>query len=103
MCRVFRERPGVGLTASEIADSGDLEYRDVHQRLLDTPELFVRLPKRPDTNVRYRLVSSLAGRSAEQVDRFIEAETRAETRLAAIVVGAFVAVFFTALTLSLMH
>lgn len=101
MCQVFREHPGVGLTASEIAEHGKLGFRDVHQRLLDTPELFVRLPKRPDANVRYRLVSVLASESPEAVDRFIAEATRAETRIAAIVAAAFVAVFLTALTLSL--
>jgi hypothetical protein len=102
MCGVFREHPGVGLSASEIAEYGKLGFRDVHQRLLDTPELFVRLPKRPDTNVRYRLASGLASQTPEAIDRFIADETRAETRLAAIVAAAFVAVFLTALTLSLM-
>jgi hypothetical protein len=101
MCQVFREHPGVGLSASEIAEHGKLGFRDVHQRLLDTPELFVRLPKRPDANVRYRLASALASESPEAVDRFIAEATRAETRIAAIVAAAFVAVFLTALTLSL--
>ena len=101
MCQVFREHPGVGLSASEIAEYGKLGFRDVHQRLADTPELFVRLPKRHDANVRYRLATALASRSPADVERFIESETRAETRVAAVVIAAFVAVFLTALTLSL--
>jgi hypothetical protein len=101
MCGVFLEHPGVGLTPNEIASYGSLGFRDVHQRLQDTPELFIRLPKQPDRNVRYRLASSLASRSPEEIAEFIAEQTRIETRIARIVISAFVLIFLTALTLSI--
>ena len=101
MCTVFREHPGKGLTANEIAEHGGLHFRDVHQRLLDTPELFIRVPSQGDRNVRYRLSSAIASHSPEQVAAFIDEQTRIETRLVRIVVSTFVLIFVTAVTLSL--
>jgi hypothetical protein len=101
ICAVFREHPGVGLSASEVAEHAGLGFRDVHQRLADTPELFIRVPKRANTSVRYRLATALVGADPEEVGRVIADATRSEVRLAAVVVAGFVAVFVGALTLSL--
>jgi hypothetical protein len=103
MCEVFRQHPGESLTAADLAARGGIDFRDVHQRLLDTPELFVRLPKRPNTSPRYRLATALAGSSPAEIAAFIDAASRAESRTAAIVIAAFVLVFVIALSLSLLR
>ena len=101
MCKVFQDHPGVGLSATEVAEQGNLNFRDVHQRLADTPELFVRLPTQADRNVRYRLASALQSKSAAEVAGYIERQTRIESRIAAIVIASFALVFAVATTLSL--
>jgi hypothetical protein len=103
MCAVFRTRPGVGLSAVEIAHEGKLDFRDVHQRLADTPELFVRLPRQADGNVKYRLASSLHALGAEDISRFIDRETRIESRIAAIILAVFALVISVTLALSLKY
>ena len=103
MCGVFRIRPGVGLSAAEIAEEGRLDFRDVHQRLLDTPELFVRLPRQADGNVKYRLASDLHGLGAEDIARLIARETRNESRIAGIVIAVFALVISITLALSLKY
>jgi hypothetical protein len=101
MCEVFRKNPGSGMSAAEVAERGDLDFRDVHQRLADTPELFVPLPRQADGNARYQLASAMAGKSPSEVAGYIEGQTRIESRIAAIVVATFVLVFVVAITLSL--
>jgi len=103
MCAVFRSRPGIGLSAADIAHDGKLEFRDVHQRLADTPELFVRLPRQADGNVKYRLASGLHGLGAEEIARFIAHETRIESRIAGIILAALALVISITLTMSLAY
>ena len=103
LCQLMRDNPGVGLTANQAAQMTGLTHRDVRQRFAETPELFIRVRKSKDGNTRYRLASSIASLSPDGVVAFIDAETRAETRLAAIVIFGIIAVGVAAGVLSSLH
>ncbi|NJN52022.1 MAG: hypothetical protein HC809_09850 [Gammaproteobacteria bacterium] len=47
-------------------------------RLDETPELFIRLPKR-DGLTRYRMATSMAAKSPEEIEAFIVRAARSET------------------------
>jgi hypothetical protein len=51
----------------------------VSARLDATPELFVKLPKRPDGITRYRLTSATAARSREEVEQLLIRSARRES------------------------
>jgi hypothetical protein len=92
LCRAFREHPRQAFTANALADLTGLPFRDVYQRLAETPELFLPLPKKPNTNTRYRLTGNVERMDEEATRVFIEAQIRTETRLAVGVVSAIVAI-----------
>ena len=102
MCRAFREHPNVSMTADEVAEHSRLPFREVYQRLTETPELFVRLirSKGGDPNSRYRLASALAAKDADGVASFIDKQRGIEARIAAIIVLGFIAlvIFSTLMT-----
>jgi len=75
----FLDHPGVGLHPTQIARYSGLSLVEVSRRLDATPELFVKLLKRPDGITRYRLTSSMAARSPDQVEAFIAHAARKET------------------------
>ena len=102
MCRTFLARPKESLTADEVAEHSHLAFREAYQRLIETPELFVRMPRRKggDPNPHYRLASALAELDADGVAAFIDKQKGIEARIAAIFVLGIVAlsIFATLMT-----
>lgn len=91
ICHAFREHPAQSLTAAEVSDYTDIAFANVHQRLRETPELFVAVPKKKNTISRFRLTTQLAGMDEEETRAFIEEQSRIETWLAIRVVSAILA------------
>jgi hypothetical protein len=91
MCHAFREHPSQSLTAAEVAEYTDIAFANVHQRLHETPELFVAVPKKKNTNSRFRLTTQLASMGEEETQVFIEEQSRIETWLAVRIVSALLA------------
>ena len=75
----FLDHPGVGLHPTQIARHTGIGFQEVSARLEATPELFVKLPRRPDGITRYRLTSSTAARSREEVEKFLISAARKES------------------------
>ncbi len=75
----FIEHPGTGLHPTQIARHTGISFIEVNARLQATPELFVKLPKRPDGITRYRLTSSTAAKSREEVEKFLIVSARKES------------------------
>ncbi len=75
----FRDHPDKGLHPTQIARFTGLSFAEVDARLRATPELFVKLPGRGDGITRYRLTSSTAARSPDEVERFLNTQARKET------------------------
>ncbi|MFV2090010.1 MAG: hypothetical protein ACC642_05095 [Pseudomonadales bacterium] len=75
----FIEHPGTGLHPTQIARHTGISFIEVNARLQATPELFVKLPKRPDGITRYRLTSSTAAKSREEVEKFLIVAARKES------------------------
>ena len=75
----FLDHPGVGLHPTQIARHTGIGFQEVSARLDATPELFVKLPRRPDGITRYRLTSSTAARSREEVEKFLISAARKES------------------------
>jgi hypothetical protein len=75
----FIDHPGVGLHPTQIARHTGISFTEVHDRLKATPELFVKLPTRPDGITRFRLNSSTAAKSREDVERFLVVAARKES------------------------
>lgn len=79
--RCFRENPDTGLHPTQISRQTGLGFAEVNTRLEATPELFVKLPKRPDGITRYRLTSTTTVKSDEEVLEFLAAAARKESLL----------------------
>ena len=75
----FLDHPSVGLHPTQIARHTGIGFQEVSARLDATPELFVKLPGRGDGITRYRLTSSTAARSPDEVERFLNGQARKET------------------------
>lgn len=91
MCRAFRQHPTQSLTAAEVADYTAIAFAKVHQRLSETPELFVAVPKKKNTNSRFRLTTQLASKNEEEPPVYLEEQSRIETCLAVRIVSAIIA------------
>lgn len=74
----FLDHPNTGLHPTQIARHTGISFAEVSNRLQATPELFVKLPRR-DGVTRYRLASSMAVRSPEEVEKFLLAQSRRES------------------------
>lgn len=77
----FLDHPETGLHPTQIARHTGISFAEVNARLQATPELFVKLPRRPDGITRYRLTTSTSARSPEEVDRFLLGQARKESLL----------------------
>ena len=77
----FLDHPGTGLHPTQIARHTVIPFAEVSARLEATPELFVKLPKRPDGITRYRLTSATAARSREEVEKFLISAARKESMI----------------------
>ena len=75
----FLDHPGVGLHPTQIARHTGIGFQEVSTRLDATPELFVKLPRRPDGITRYRLTSATAARSRKQVEQLLLRGARRES------------------------
>jgi hypothetical protein len=77
----FLEHPDKGLHPTQIARHTGLSFAEVNNRLNATPELFVKLPGRKDGITRYRLTTSSAARSPEDIEKFLKTQALKETLL----------------------
>jgi len=77
----FLDHPGTGLHPTQIARHTGIGFAEVNTRLESTPELFVKLPKRPDGITRYRLTSATTARSREDVEKFLVNAARKESMI----------------------
>ena len=77
----FLDNEGKALHPTQIARQTGIGFSEVNARLESTPELFVRLPKRPDGITRYRLTSATAAKEPEEVNRLLNREARKESLL----------------------
>lgn len=75
----FLDHPSVGLHPTQIARHTGIGFQEVSARLDATPELFVKLPRRPDGITRYRLTSATAARSREEVEKLLIGSARKES------------------------
>ena len=92
LCREFRNHPRQALTAADLAEFTHLQFANVHERLTETPELFVTLPQKAKMNTRYRLTSAVERMNDDETRVFIDAQTRRETWLAIGAVSAILAI-----------
>ncbi len=77
--RCFLEHPGIGLHPTQISRFTGLGFGEVNSRLDATPELFVKLPRRPDGITRYRLTTTITVKTPEEVEKFLAAAARKES------------------------
>lgn len=89
----FLDHPSVGLHPTQIARHTGIGFQEVSARLDATPELFVKLPRRPDGITRYRLTSATAARSREDVEKLLIGSARKES----LILYAFGAMVMTTL------
>ena len=75
----FVDHPGEGLHPTQIARYTGIGFQEVSARLDSTPELFVKLPRRPDGITRYRLTSTTVARSREEVEQMLIRSARRES------------------------
>lgn len=85
----FLANPGVGLHPSQVSRHTGLGLQSAAKFLDDTPELFIRLPKRPDGLTRYRLTSVTVAKQPEEIQQFLVRSARMES-LMLYAVGAMV-------------
>ena len=74
----FLDNEGKALHPTQIARQTGIGFIEVSARLEATPELFVRLPKRPDGITRYRLTSATAAKQPDEINQFLSREARKE-------------------------
>lgn len=78
VCAEFHAHPSTGLHAVQIARATGMSLAYVNELLLQTPELFVRLPKR-DGITRFRLATRFSGQPSEVVDAFVRRAAGSES------------------------
>lgn len=77
----FRRNQGVALHPAQIARQTGISLAETNNRLSTTPEMFVKLPKRPDGLTRYRLSSAKTLMTPEEVEQFLIRSARKESLL----------------------
>lgn len=77
----FLDHPSKAMHPIEIARHTGIGFAEVNARLTSTPELFVKLPRRPDGLTRYRLTSTAAARTPEDIEKFLIKAARKESFL----------------------
>ncbi len=75
----FLTHPGVGLHPSQISRHTGMSMADTVKFLDATPELFIRLPKRPDGITRYRLTSTSTAKQPDEIQQFLVRSARMES------------------------
>jgi hypothetical protein len=74
----FLDNPGTGLHPTQIARKTGIGFGEVNTRLQATPELFVKLPRRPNDVTRYRLTSATTAQEPEDIEKFLSRSARKE-------------------------
>jgi hypothetical protein len=74
----FQDAAAPAMHPTQLARATGISLAEVSRRLDATPELFVKLPRRPDGITRYRLTSATAARSEEEVVALIHSGARRE-------------------------
>jgi len=100
ICAEFRAHPATGLHAVQIAHATGLSLPYVNELLSQTPELFVRLPKR-DGITRFRLATRFGGQPTEVIDAFVRSAARSESLTLYALLGIIVAVVAMAAAMSI--
>jgi hypothetical protein len=77
----FIEQGSPALHPTQIAKHTGISFAEVARRLDATPELFVRLPSRAGDVTRYRINTSTAARSTEEVEALIQQNVQRESML----------------------
>lgn len=77
----FQDADAPAMHPTQLARATGISLAEVSRRLDATPELFVKLPRRPDGITRYRLTSATAARSEEEVVALIHSGARRENWL----------------------
>ncbi|MEM6707842.1 MAG: hypothetical protein AAF648_03570 [Pseudomonadota bacterium] len=67
------------LHPTQLARMTGISLAEVSKRLDTTPELFVRLPRRPDGITRYRLTTAATARGLEGTEALLATNARRET------------------------
>ena len=99
--RSFQAHPGKGLHPTEISRYTGYNFVDVNRRLQETPELFVKLPRREKGGVtRYRLATTLSSKTPEELEEFIQEGAKKETLTLYAVVAIVVSIVTMALVKS---
>ena len=96
----FMDNGGNAMHPVEVARMANCSMQEASQRLADTPELFVRLPRRPDGLTRYRLSSQLAGRTPEEIEALLHRLARRESMILYALGAMLILLFIIALGLA---
>ena len=75
----FLAEPEKGLSPAHLGREAGIALYDAAQMLDQTPELFVKLPRRGDGITRYRLASSVAARGEAGIADFVRQQARRES------------------------
>ncbi len=75
----FVDNDGAAMHPSKLARITGISLTETNRRLAMTPELFVKLPKRPDGYTRYRLTTVVSSMDEDAVVALIERSARKET------------------------
>ncbi len=77
----FVDQAGKALHPAQVAKLTGISFIDVAGHLDSMPELFVRLPKRPDGLTRYRLTTAASAQSPEEIEKMLRSGARRESWL----------------------
>ena len=77
----FLDNAPSALHPAQVAKLTGISFVDVAALLDAVPELFVKLPKRPDGLTRYRLTSAVTAKSPEEVEKLLQRGARRESLL----------------------
>ena len=77
----FLDEPAKGLSPAHLGRETGIALYDTARMLDQTPELFVKLPRRGDGITRYRLASSVAARGEEGIVNLVRRHARRENWL----------------------
>ena len=75
----FLAEPDKGLSPAQLGRDAGIALYDAARMLDQTPELFVKLPRRGDGITRYRLASSIAARGEAGIADFVRRQARRES------------------------
>jgi hypothetical protein len=79
MYQCFIDNEGKALHPTQISRQTGIGFTEVTRYLEQTPELFVKLPRRPDGITRYRLTTATTAKSPEAVAALLRRNARRES------------------------